>query len=338
MRIILDCDDVLYKCNLTALELLNKEKNTDYKMSNITKWGILGNELDERIKYFQNPDFVRKQKPYDGSKEFIHELSKIAEIFICTTVPTNCLTARVESISECFPEIDRDNIFLSGRKDILNADVILDDNPQNLLESNCKYPVLFQQPWNRNAAGFLSVSNYGSFIELIKSIINPTKNENPKLITLVGPSGSGKKDYCKKLINQSNGSMKQVLTYSTSNKKNHILLNKEQFEKLEHNGFFIETSCYNGDLYGVRGEDIDRVLKENKTPILIVDINGALKLKNDYGAELIFISKSKEECIEKILIKNISNKQKANLIVSLDIENKNSIFCDKIIYMSKEVM
>ena len=85
MRIILDCDDVLYKCNITALGLLNDELNTNYKISDITKWGQLGNSLDERIKYFKDELFVRKQEPYDGAKEFVHKLSEIAEIFICTT-------------------------------------------------------------------------------------------------------------------------------------------------------------------------------------------------------------------------------------------------------------
>lgn len=337
MRIILDCDDVLYKCNITALGLLNDELNTNYKISDITKWGQLGNSLDERIKYFKDELFVRKQDPYDGAKEFVHKLSEIAEIFICTTVPANCLTSRVESILENFPEIPRDNIFLSGRKDILNADIILDDNPQNLLESNCKYPVLFQQPWNRDVSGLISVSTYEAFIELVKSIMNPFNNNQHEIIALIGPSGSGKKDYCKKIISESEGLMKQVLTYSTSNKKNHIHINKDEFEKLEKEGFFIETSCYNGDLYGVRGKDIDDVLNSNKKPILIVDINGALKLKSDYGAELIFISKPKEQCIEKILNKNISNKQKVNLIMSLDIENKNYVFCDKVINMSEVI-
>lgn len=331
MRIILDCDDVLFRCNETSLELLNAELKTDYELSDITAWGTLNNDLDKRIKYFNMPEFVRRLQPYDDAKEFVKKLSEIAEIFICTTVPVNCLTARVESILEHFPEIPRDNIFLSGRKDILNADIILDDNPKNLIESNCKYPVLMQRPWNYNSSGFISVSTYEAFLELVKSIVSPLVINDYKAIAIVGPSGCGKKDYCKKLIDESNETVEQVVTYSTSMKKNHIHVSEKEFNSLSSQNFFIETSCYNNHLYGISKNDIEAVLAQGKTPVCIVDINGALKLKNNYGAKLVFAAGSKELCIKNILNKQISEDQKISLIMSLDVEYKNSVFCDEVI-------
>lgn len=38
MRIVLDCDDVLYMTNETALDKMNREYGTDFSMEDIYKW------------------------------------------------------------------------------------------------------------------------------------------------------------------------------------------------------------------------------------------------------------------------------------------------------------
>ena len=45
LKIILDCDDVLYRTNESALERLNEEQETSYGLEDITKWGELQNSL-----------------------------------------------------------------------------------------------------------------------------------------------------------------------------------------------------------------------------------------------------------------------------------------------------
>ena len=47
--IIVDCDDVLYRCNLESVSKLNQEIGSSYSIENITHWGMMKNPLDQRI-------------------------------------------------------------------------------------------------------------------------------------------------------------------------------------------------------------------------------------------------------------------------------------------------
>lgn len=97
------------------------------------------------------------------------------------------------------------NILIGARKDLLNADMMLDDAPQNLDGANTRYPVLFRQPWNYGKTGLLSVSTYAEFLTLVDLIrtsefADYDANEKPEVIALVGSSGSGKKKLADELF------------------------------------------------------------------------------------------------------------------------------------------
>lgn len=105
-KIILDCDDVLFGCNEQAIQKLNKEKGTSYKMSDITSWGTHNTGIDERLKYFADPKFVKNQPVYPGAQEFVHKLSKKAEVVIATNVPAQCAGVRINAIVKNFQYSD----------------------------------------------------------------------------------------------------------------------------------------------------------------------------------------------------------------------------------------
>ena len=105
-KVILDCDDVLFGCNEQAIQKLNKEKGTSYKMSDITSWGTHNTGLDERLKYFADPKFFKNQPVYPGAQEFVHKLSKKAEVVIATNVPAQCAGVRINAIVKNFQYSD----------------------------------------------------------------------------------------------------------------------------------------------------------------------------------------------------------------------------------------
>lgn len=245
-KIILDCDDVLYQCNLVGIKNINERYGMNFSMSDIDKWGLLNNTLDRRLELFANPDFVARQPLYPNAKEFVSELSKRAEIFIATNVPAQCAGARINAIVRDFPEIPVSNILIGGRKDILRADMMLDDAPQNMEGANVRYPVLYRQPWNYGKTGMLSVSTLQEFITLADMI---RENESgaktyPKAIVLVGPSGSGKKKLAEKLCSLSRLPITRVFSYSTNNAPDYNHISKSDFEAMRT--IFFETSSYMG--------------------------------------------------------------------------------------------
>ena len=86
LKIICDADDVLISCNEYALQLLSQVKGQYYNVSRITKWGLLDNELDERLEYFEYAEFYANQPALPGAREFLISLMEKADVFIATAV------------------------------------------------------------------------------------------------------------------------------------------------------------------------------------------------------------------------------------------------------------
>ena len=337
-KVILDCDDVLYHCNSIAVNRLNKERNTNYSLYDINEWGVLGNDLDERLRYFTEPEFIGSLPLKKGAKEFVHELSKKAEIFIATNVNHACAGARFESILRNFPEISAGNIIIGGRKDLLVADMRLDDATFNLENANVEFPVLMQQPWNYvSGMGMLSVNGYDEFLKLVDIIKDSKYNLNSSrkdLVSLIGACGSGKKNVLNSLL--ATGRFKRVDTYTTKSSKSqdsegYIYMTSAEFLLRKEQGYFSETSSYMGDFYGVRDCDIQNIIDDGFIPVLIIDVNGAMAIRKSFNTLNVFVKAPKVKCIENILCKGLPTDEAAKKIVALDFELHNENLCDLVI-------
>lgn len=327
-RVILDCDDVLFDCNNTGVQCVNKKYGTNYTIYDIRNWGLMGEIIDERLEYCSDPKFIASLPPYLGAKEFVRKLSKKAEIFIMTNVHPSCAAVRFEAIVKNFPEINPSNIIIGGRKDLISADMMLDDAYHNLENSLVTYPVLFQRPWNYGKAGVLSVNGYDEFLQLVDIIKNSETEEvtDVQVVSLVGPSGANKKALAEKLLET--GKFERVKTYTTKSDPAYYVLSVEEFTKRKENGFFSEVSVYANEFYGIRMDDITTIINSGKIPLTILDINGAVSLRQHFKALNVFVKASKEDCIKSILERNLSTDEAVQRIASLDIEFKNEEFCD----------
>ena len=78
MRIVLDCDDVLYMTNETALDKMNREYGTDFSMEDIYKWGEIGSMIDRRLEYFSDASFIGSVPLYPDAESFVNTLLKQA--------------------------------------------------------------------------------------------------------------------------------------------------------------------------------------------------------------------------------------------------------------------
>lgn len=167
LRIILDCDDVLYRTNEVALDRLNEELGTSYVLDDLTKWGSISPELDHRMKYFQDPEFIQAIPVYEGAVDLVSTLAGFCKVILATSVDARCAQARVHAIQRDFPMIMEEDIFICDSKDHLKGDIMLDDGYHNVESSAARLPVLFERPWNRNEGYNPSVQTYGDFLKLI---------------------------------------------------------------------------------------------------------------------------------------------------------------------------
>ena len=81
------------------------------------------------------------------------------------------------------------------------------------------------------------------------------------MIILYGPSACGKTEVAKLLA--SSYSIKKVITHTTRSKRvnevngvDYYFVTKEEFLSLKEQGAFVETACYNSNLYGSSKKEI----------------------------------------------------------------------------------
>ena len=135
-----------------------------------------------------------------------------------------------------------------------------------------------------------------------------TKNK-AKLIIFTGPSGVGKgtilSDFFKKVDNN--------IVYSISNTTrnprdgeingmHYFFISKEEFEKLINENAFLEHANYSGNYYGTSKKFVDEKLKEGKSVLLEIELQGALQVMQKCPeAVTIFIKPPSFEELEKRL-------------------------------------
>lgn len=169
MRILFDFDDVLNDLSACWIRELNRrykksvtyDQMTDYLISkaypDLTEKQILAPYLDGTLYLDISP--VKK------AQELIRKLSEKHEIFVATanilgtdhaTVTDflwegnnpRCTEFMLKFLWDYYPEIPYDNIFITKHKQLLKANVLIDDNPAYLKSALYK-KILIDKPYNR---------------------------------------------------------------------------------------------------------------------------------------------------------------------------------------------
>ena len=119
-----------------------------------------------------------------------------------------------------------------------------------------------------------------------------------KIIIITAPSGAGKTSITHFLLNKY-----PDLTFSVSaatrkareretNGVDYYFMSIDEFQDKIHNNEFIEWEMvYEGNYYGTLKSEIEKIWSEGKTPILDIDVKGAIHVQQQFneGALSIFI-------------------------------------------------
>lgn len=111
-------------------------------------------------------------------------------------------------------------------------------------------------------------------------------NGNGLLIVVSGPSGAGKDTICNKLISESDNVWLSISMTSRNPRGNEVegkeyfFVTKEEFEQRTKNGEFLEYAMYNNNYYGTPKDKIEDYLNKGIDVILVIDIQGAINIKN----------------------------------------------------------
>lgn len=345
LKVGLDYDDVLAYCNQYIVDEFNDmhPEREPMMLEDIKGWTTGSDDFSKfRNACYESPDFVASQPLYEGAKEFIKKLSEMAEVFIVSAVPLQCMSARGLRIALDFPEIEPSHVILGASKDLYQLDVVLDDGSHNITRSIAKYPVLMRRPWNSNLSGVLAVNAYNDFLHIIE-LICESYAQTPNVskggvICLVGPSGAGKTAVTSYLTNNDSRFIKPLTTTTRPQRPgepedSYNYVSEEEFIEMKNADEFLESTVYSGYYYGTKLDAFDDIIAEGKYGIIPIDICGAISIKNKYRAKaiLLFIQRDKEDVIFEIIDRNVSSKEKTKRILSLDKEYENEVFCDETI-------
>ena len=121
--------------------------------------------------------------------------------------------------------------------------------------------------------------------------------QNPKglLVVVSGPSGAGKDTIVNELMTKKDTKAWVSISMTSreprgaeENGKDYFFVTKEEFEENIKKGHFLEYATYNDNYYGTPKHKIDEYLNKGIDVILIIEIQGALQIK-DLIPEALFI-------------------------------------------------
>ena len=136
------------------------------------------------------------------------------------------------------------------------------------------------------------------------------QKEKGLLIVVSGPSGAGKDTIINEVIKRKNinawisiSMTSRLPRGNEENGKEYFFVTKEEFEDNIKKGNFLEYAEYNGNYYGTPKHKIDEYLNKGIDVILIIEIQGALQIKELIPEALfIFIMPPSMDELKKRLI------------------------------------
>lgn len=140
-----------------------------------------------------------------------------------------------------------------------------------------------------------------------------SESDKHKIIVLAAPSGAGKTSIKSRLLAELHDKLSFSISAATRKIRageqdgiDYFFIDVEEFKnKIDNNQFVEWEMVYPGSYYGTTVDEIQRIWNENKTPILDIDVKGAMHVKELYGknALTIFIKPPSLEILKERLEK-----------------------------------
>jgi len=179
--ILVDMDGVLVDIYTTFFELHEKETGKRLVIEDIA--GLLEEEaFENQRRWVSTPGFFRNLPVMPGSSEALLRISdryKIIVVSLATEFPY-CLTDKQLWLHDNFPFIDWRQIVFCGDKNLIKADIMIDDHFKNLDQFEGG-TILFTQPHNMLIKNTRH-TRVSSWAEIEKLLIQSDFSQDRKMI------------------------------------------------------------------------------------------------------------------------------------------------------------
>lgn len=155
LRIMVDIDDTLWDLLDPWLAALNEQYGTNVKKEDVTEWDlkkVFPSEKGSIYAPLRQKGFWNNVLPNPDSQHYLKKLIEDGhEVFIVSSTSPmyDSCTEKMQRFAAVYPFVDTHNIVLCHNKQIIQADVLIDDGVHNLTDGNYA-KILFHQNHNRN--------------------------------------------------------------------------------------------------------------------------------------------------------------------------------------------
>ena len=160
MVLCVDVDDVICNLQEVVVDLFNKRFGSKYTINDFTDYDVMNilpaqDGVVMRNMYGES-GIYNKVKPMPGSQEALQKLINMGhQVYLVTAAVPKTYGEKVEFIKRYFPFIDENHIVCMRHKWMFKADVMIEDNLQNLLAKPYYHRVLFDRPWNQSNKDYI---------------------------------------------------------------------------------------------------------------------------------------------------------------------------------------
>jgi guanylate kinase len=124
-----------------------------------------------------------------------------------------------------------------------------------------------------------------------------TINNQQKIIIITAPSGAGKTSITRFLLNKYPNRMAFSVSAATrqargreKNGVDYYFMSAEEFtNKIQHEEFVEWEMVYEGKYYGTLKSELHRIWGEGKTPVLDIDVKGAIHIQQQFSETTLSI-------------------------------------------------
>ena len=175
-KLIVDMDDVL--CEKGFIRMINEFLGTNYEQEDAKSYYI--NDLIPKDRIKEWAKWYSKRNTYDyvnileNAQEVLEKLNKKYDLYIATAyvfrdapeISGKTLNDKYNFLCENFPFIDPHKFIFISNKDLLEADIRIDDSPKKLM-GDARLKLLFTAYHNKNLTetelkenNFIRVNNW----------------------------------------------------------------------------------------------------------------------------------------------------------------------------------
>ena len=179
MIILVDMDDTIEQLLPALVNRANERFHRSASLDEITDWSIVcaypGIEKRQILNLMYEPGFWDTVEPVPGAADALRYLmGKGHQVYIVTATEFDHVPEKMERVLfRYFPFLSRDQVIITGRKQMIRGDVLIDDGIHNL-EGGEYRKILFTAPYNKDydaeANGMIRVHSWKEIIEVIDGL------------------------------------------------------------------------------------------------------------------------------------------------------------------------